>query len=330
MQAWQDFIATQTPSNAPLGPCTIAELSHLGVIRISGADKLEYLQGQVTNDVKKVSASHSQLNSYCSPKGRMFSTFRMLQVGDDLLMLLPAEQLEFTLKRLGMFILRSAVTLADASGEIARIELSGDCAADLLPIAPPESANGVSSHDDYTVVRIPGDRPRFLVLADPESMQALWEEAAQVATPISRETWSLLDIRAGLPTVYEVTREAFVPQMTNLQLVDGVSFTKGCYTGQEVVARMQYLGKLKRRMYRVHCKQEMQAGMELYSASSDSGQGAGRVVDAAPAPQGGYEALVVTPIVCAEANDLQIGNADGPRLRLLDMPYPLENTEKSG
>lgn len=330
MQAWQDFIATQTPSNGPLGPCAITDLSHLGIIRISGADKFEYLQGQVTNDVKKVSESLSQLNSYCSPKGRMFSTFRLVQVGDDLLMLLPAEQVEFTLKRLGMFVLRSDVTLNDASGEIALIELSGDCAADLLPIDPPESDNEVCSHDDYTVVKIAGDRPRFLVISDPESMEALWEEAAQTATPITREAWALLDIRAGLPTVYEATREAFVPQMTNLQLIDGISFTKGCYTGQEVVARMQYLGKLKRRMYRVHCDTELQAGMELFSASSDSGQGAGRVVDAAPAPEGGYEALVVTPINCAEANDLQLGDADGPQLQLLDMPYPLETSEKKG
>jgi folate-binding protein YgfZ len=157
-------------------------------------------------------------------------------------------------------------------------------------------------------------------------MQALWEEARQTATPTSRQAWALLDIRAGIPTVYPETVEAFVPQMANLQLVEGVSFTKGCYTGQEVVARMQYLGKLKRRMYRVRVDtgQPVEPGMELFSASSDSGQGAGRVVDAAASPDGGYEALVVTPISCAEADDLQLGDSGGPALHLLDMPYPFE------
>lgn len=327
MQAWQDFIATQTLSDAPIGDCAVTDLSHLGVIRVSGSNKLEFLQGQVTNDVNKVSESASQINSYCSPKGRMYAIFRIVPFGDDLLLLLPSEQLEFTLKRLGMFILRADVTLSDASGEFACIELSGDCAADLLPIDPPDVDNGVVSHDDYTIVRIAGDRPRFLVLADPESMQALWKEVRQSATPTSRASWALLDIRAGIPTVYQATREAFVPQMTNMQLIDGLSFTKGCYTGQEVVARMQYLGKLKRRMYRVKSEAVLQAGTELFSASSDSGQGAGRVVDAAASPEGGYEALVVTPVSCAEADDLQLGDADGARLQLLDIPYAFETPD---
>jgi len=326
MQAWQDFIATQSLSDAPIGDCAISDLSHLGIIRVSGEDRLDFLQGQLTNDIRKVSDASSQLSSYCSPKGRMLSSFRILADGDELLLILPIERLEATLKRLRMFVLRSKATLDDASAQLARIELSGECAADLLPIDPPANDNGVVSQDRYIVIKIPGDRPRFQVLADAESMQALWEEAAQTATPTARSAWALLDIRAGLPSVYEATSDAFVPQMANLQLVDGVSFTKGCYTGQEVVARMQYLGKLKRRMYRVHVDSEHapRPGQELFSASSESGQGAGRVVDAAPSPDGGYEALVVTPISSAEAGDLQLGDANGPVLQLLSMPYSFE------
>jgi folate-binding protein YgfZ len=157
-------------------------------------------------------------------------------------------------------------------------------------------------------------------------MEALWEEAEQVATPTSRESWALLDIRAGMPTVYESTKEAFVPQMANMQLIDGVSFTKGCYTGQEVVARMQYLGKLKRRMYRakVDTGQAPASGSALFSASDASGQGAGKVVDAAASPEGGFELLVVTPTSCAEADDLRLGDENGPALQILDMPYAFE------
>ena len=329
MQAWLDYLATQTLSEAPIGDCAMTDLSHLGLIRVSGDDKLDFLQGQLTNDINRVSPTASQLSSYCSPKGRMLALFRIVQVGDDLLILLPRELLESTLKRLRMFVLRSKVTLEDASGELARIELSGNCAADLLPIDPPTSDNGCVSQQGYTIVRIAGDRPRFLVLATPEDMQALWEEAGQTASTTARQAWALLDIRAGIPSVYQQNTEAFVPQMANLQLLEGVSFTKGCYTGQEVVARMQYLGKLKRRMYRVKIDtdQPVQPGTELFSASSDSGQGAGRVVDAAASPDGGYEALVVTQISSAEANDLQLGDADGPPLQLLDMPYPFEQAE---
>ena len=330
MQAWQDYMATQTLSRSPIADCAVTDLSHLGVIRVSGTNKREFLQGQLTNDINKISATHSQLSSYCSPKGRMLASFRILQLGEDLLILLPIELLEPTMKRLGMFIMRADVQLSDASEALKCIELSGDCASDLLPIDPPEADNGVVSHDAYTVARIPGDRPRFLVISDCDCMQALWEEAKQVATPTSRRSWALLDIRAGLPTVFESTREAFVPQMTNLQLIDGVSFTKGCYTGQEVVARMQYLGKLKRRMYRARIDTDRlpAPGTALYSASNASGQGSGRVVDSAASPDGGYEALVVTPIDCVDADDLKLSDEKGPALQILPMPYAFEPAEE--
>jgi folate-binding protein YgfZ len=131
--------------------------------------------------------------------------------------------------------------------------------------------------------------------------------------------------------VLEATTEAFVPQMANLQLVDGVSFTKGCYTGQEVVARMQYLGTLKRRMYRVRVDSDSRpaAGTELFSASSASGQGAGRVVDARPSPDGGFEALVVCQIASMEAGDLRLGDAEGPALQAQPLPYAFEATEQA-
>ena len=329
MQAWQDYMANQTLSNAPVSDCAITDLSHLGVIRVSGSNKLEFLQGQLTNDIDKVSETHSQLSSYCSPKGRMLASFRILQLGNDLLLLLPMELLEPTLKRLSMFVLRADVQLKDVSDELKRVEISGGCASDLLPIDPPAADNDAVSHDEYTIVRIPGDRPRYLVISDCDCMEALWEEAKQVATPTSRESWALLDIRAGIPTVYESTKEAFVPQMANLQLIDGVSFTKGCYTGQEVVARMQYLGKLKRRMYRakIDTGQTPTPGTELYSPTDASGQGSGKIVDAALSPDGGYEVLLITPISCAEANDLRLGDESGPAIEILDMPYAFESAD---
>lgn len=332
MRDWQAFVAQQRLDDGPIGECAITDLSHLGLIRVTGEDRLQFLQGQLTNDIHKVDAGRSQLSSYCSPKGRMLASFRIFERGDALYLMLPVERLEPILQRLRMFVLRSRVTLDDASDELARIELSGDCAPDLLPIDPPPEDNGVSTLDGYTVIRVPGDRPRFQVIAEPSRMQALWEEAVENgAHPTSPGAWALLDIRAGIPTVYDATVEAFVPQMANLQAVEGVSFTKGCYTGQEVVARMQYLGKLKRRMYRVRIESDEppRPGQELFAAHTASGQGTGRVVSAAPSPEGGYEALVVVEIASAEKGDIHLGDAQGPELHFLDLPYALGSENPS-
>ena len=255
----------------------------------------------------------------------MLGSFWLFQRGEDLLMQLPLERLEPTLRRLKMFVLRSQVTLNDASDELVRFGLSGDCATSLLDAAPEEPWSTTTA-GDVTVLRLPGDRPRFNLVGPLEAMASLWSRVSERATPTGPDFWALMDIRAGLPTVFDETAEAFVPQMANLQLLDGISFTKGCYTGQEVVARMQYLGKLKRRMYRARITSATrpEPGTELFSPSGESGQGIGRVVDAAPSPEGGFEALVVLQINSAEAGGIRLGGADGPRLVLEPLPYAFE------
>jgi len=325
MQDWQDFLSKRQLSSAPIGDCAISDLSPLGLIRVRGGDARTFLQGQLTNDTTQVDTNQSQLSSYCSPKGRMLASFRILERDGDLLLILPAERLDAILKRLKMFVLMSKVELDDVSGEFALVELSGDCASDLLPIDPPTANDAVTSLDGYSVIRVPGDRPRFQVLGPVDEIEALWDEAEKTATPTAFSSWQLLDIRAGIPSVWENTVEAFVPQMANLQAVKGVSFTKGCYTGQEIVARMQYLGKLKRRMYRgrIDSAEAPSPGDELFSEHSASGQGAGRLVSTAPSPLGGYEVLAVVEISVAEAGGVHLGTPDGPRLEILDLPYTL-------
>lgn len=338
---WQQFLQSQGATlddqghavfeQAPLLPdCALCDLSDQGLIRISGTDAQTFLQGQFTNDVKKVSAGLSQLSSYCSPKGRMMAMFRLFQRGDELFLLLPRERLPAILKRLSMFVMRSQVTLSDASDELCVAGIAGTCCTTALAQAPTANDQSVTL-DGLTIIRVAGDRERFLVIAEPGALQTWWQQATTQATPASTDCWPLLDIRAGMPSVWEATTEAFVPQMANLQLVDGVSFTKGCYTGQEVVARMQYLGTLKRRMYRakVASEQRPARGTELFSASSASGQGAGKVVDARPSPDGGYEVLVVCQIASMEANDLQLGDASGPLLTALPLPYAFETKEST-
>ncbi|MCP5298970.1 MAG: folate-binding protein YgfZ [Chromatiaceae bacterium] len=322
MNSWQETVSSTPPNTGGAPACALCDLSHLGLIRVSGTDSRRFLQGQLTNDVNQVTGELAQLSSHCSPKGRMLGSFWIFQRGDDLYLQLPRERLPAILKRLQMFVLRAAVTLDDVSDALARFGIAGECAESLLPFAP-TAPKATLTRDGITVLRLPGDRPRFEVVGTAAQLTPLWSGAAERAQVAEAGFWSLLDIRAGVPTVLDDTAEAFVPQMTNLQLIGGISFTKGCYTGQEVVARMQYLGKLKRRMYRARIGgDEFPApGTELYSASSESGQGAGRVVDAAISPDGGYEALVVLQISSAEAGDVHVRDAAGPSVQLLGLPY---------
>lgn len=322
MNSWQETVSSTPKATVSDPECALCDLSHLGLIRASGNEVRSFLQGQLTNDVNLVTETLAQLSSYCSPKGRMLGSFWIMQRGDDLLLQMPRERLPAVLKRLQMFVLRAKVTLEDASDTLVRFGIAGTCAEASLPFAPAE-AKATLTHDGITVLRLPGDRPRFEVIAPAAAAQAVWSKCAKDAMRVEPNFWALLDIRAGIPTVFEDTVEAFVPQMANLQLIGGVSFTKGCYTGQEVVARMQYLGKLKRRMYRarIDSAERPLPGTELYSASSESGQGAGRVVDSATAPDGGYEALVVLQISSAEADDVRLVDASGPVVELLDLPY---------
>lgn len=324
MQKWNDFISANTSLSEEATPaCALVDLSDLGLIKVSGEDKETFLQGQLTNDVTKVSGTHSQMSSYCSPKGRMLANFRLFMRGDDIYIIIPQEKLEAILKRLRMFVLMSKVVLDDVSEELVCVGVVGDCTSVKLPT----ESDDVATEAGITSIRLAGDSPRALLVGDFESMSELWQSSG--AAIKERSYWSLQDIRAGLPTVYEQTTEAFIPQMTNMQLINGVSFKKGCYTGQEVVARMQYLGKLKRRMFRVSIDTDTmpEPGTELFSASSASGQGAGKIVEASPSPDGGFEALAVAQISSAEADDLTLGSAEGPKLNLLDLPYSFEEQE---
>ncbi|MEA3275890.1 MAG: folate-binding protein YgfZ [Pseudomonadota bacterium] len=313
------------PDAPSVADCALTDLSPLGLIAITGPEAADFLQGQLTNDVRELSPSHTQLSAHCSPKGRMLSSFRVMRIDDGFYLQLPRTRVEATIQRLRMFLLRAKVAIEDAGDRLIAIGLSGDCALALLASrfeALPEQDNGMARSGNLALIRIPGPVPRFQVLGPVEAMESLWDELAAQATPVNADCWSLLDIRAGIPTVYPETSDAFVPQMANLQLIDGVSFTKGCYTGQEVVARMQYLGKLKRRMYlaEVSTDSAPKPGDELHSPSSSSEQASGRVVDARPSGNGRYALLAVVEIEAAENNEVRLG-PDGPLLSFKEPPY---------
>ncbi len=303
----------------------LADLSDLALIRARGDDALNFLNGQLSNDIKALDPAHSQLASWCSPKGRMLVIFRVFRRGSDYLLQLPAVLQENILKRLRMFVLRAKATLESMEAELVSIGLSGPDAEIILREATgfaPGGENHCETRDEMSIMSLPGPHPRFQIVAPASVAINLWEGLKAKATPVGPPIWAWLDIMAGIPTVLPETSEAFVPQMANLELVGGVHFKKGCYPGQEIVARMQYLGKLKQRMYRAHATDVAHAGDAIY-APDFPGQSAGTVVDAQTAPDGGQDLLIVAQITSAANGELHLRSENGPQLVLQSLPYPL-------
>ncbi|MFN2308821.1 MAG: folate-binding protein YgfZ [Gammaproteobacteria bacterium] len=304
-----------------------ADLSHCGLLAVRGQDAEAFLQGQLTNDVVHLDAAHSQLNGYCSPKGRLLATFRVWRDADGFLLSLPREMVEPLTQRLQMFIMRSAVTLENIGDCTGHIGVSGPQAGDELGgcvARLPSEVDGVLHSEGLSVLRIAGVQPRYEIYGPQAALMKLWDVLNVRAAPVGAPAWGLMDIMAGLPVILPATADAFVPQMVNYQAIGGVSFKKGCYPGQEVVARMQYLGKLKRQMYlaRVNTEVAPQPGDEVFSPE-DPLQNAGKIVTAQPHPDGGYAVLAVVQISSREVGGVHLGGLNGPRLEFLDLPYPL-------
>ncbi len=310
----------------------ICDLSHMGLISADGEEAADFLQGQLTNDIHKVDLQHSQLSAYCTHKGRMLANFRIFKRNESFYLRLPHALLEPTLKRLSMFVLMAKVSLKDSSNALVGIGFSGPNAdkelAQHFSELPTEVDDAVQA-DGYTIIKVAGTVPRYEIYGDLDAMKTLWQQLDVDASAVGSDAWESLDILAGIPTIMPETSEAFVPQMTNMQLINGVNFKKGCYTGQEVVARMQYLGKLKRRMFQVHIDSDevVRPGDKLFREGSSSGQGTGQIVNAQINPDGGYNALAVIDISDAESGELTLHDANGPDVKLGSLPYNIEAAE---
>lgn len=293
-------------------------LPGIGIIEATGAEAGAFLQGQLSNDILALDAGASQLAAYCNPKGRMLALFRVIRRQDGYLLLLPRALLANVLKRLRMYVLRAKVTLADVSDRWAALGVSGEQAAALLAaqgLELPDAPDAGRWQDDAGIWRLRGERPRALVLAPAERMAQLWTALASLPR-VGEPVWRLLDIRAGVPEILPGAQESIIPQMANLDLIGGISFTKGCYPGQEIVARMHYLGNLKRRTYRLLIDGDAPApGAEVRDAN---GALAGEVVMAAPGPDGRSEALAVLQMNRAGTTGLQV---DGRSVQAQPVPY---------
>jgi folate-binding protein YgfZ len=289
----------------------ISPLAHLGLIEFSGDDTRSFLHNQLTTDINHLEPGAAQHSAWCTAKGRMLASFLLYRTDSGVRALLSADLLAATQKRLQMFVMRSKVTIADLTSSHAAIGVAGPNAAAALthaglpdPTHPLEAA----AFADGVVIRL--DATRYTIVVASAAAAALWSRLAEKARAAGTPAWHWLDIQAGLPLITDATREAFIPQMTNFDKIGGVSFHKGCYPGQEIVARTQYLGKVKRHLYRIHAADVIAVGAAIFAPENPE-HPCGMVANAAPAPAGGYDALAVVQENFVAANDLVLGAPDG-------------------
>jgi tRNA-modifying protein YgfZ len=294
-----------------------AELQHLGIVSCTGDDARGFLHDQLTSDIKSLSAHEARRAGWCSAKGRLLATLLVVPVAAGFLLALPRDIAPAVAKRLSMFILRSKVRLADDSAAWALFGVWGEGAADglgAIGFAVPDGEMQVANSAAGAVAQVATGR--YLAIAPAAQRDRLSGLAGA-----DEGAWALEEIRAGLPQVVQATQEQFVPQMINFERLGGVDFNKGCYPGQEIVARTQYRGTLKRRMVRARVAAGAAAGDELFAADLP-GQASGVVANAAALPEGGSEVLAVVQIGSVDGGQpFRLRAADGPPLELLPLPY---------
>ncbi|MEK6594589.1 MAG: folate-binding protein [Pseudomonadota bacterium] len=298
-------------------------IRNAGLLVFSGDDAQSFLHAQLTSDVAGLALSKSQYSGYCTPKGRLLASFLLWRNESGYVLQLPAVLREPIQKRMSMYVLRSKVKVADASNEYARMGISGDGAAQALNgIAGnvPKMVHDVVHSGGMTMLKLPADRYEIVVLRTHEDRVRAALAAHAEAADAGR--WDWLDIRAGIATILPATQEEFVPQMVNFDAIGAVSFNKGCYPGQEIVARMHFLGKLKQRMVLAHIANDVapRPGDKLYSADFGD-QASGMIANAAPATAGGHDVLAVIQTTSMNAQPVHLNSPDGPPLELLPLPY---------
>ena len=300
------------------------ELPDFGLIGYTGDEAGTFLHNQLTCDVAALDVNRSVYGAYCTPKGRILATFLLWRTAEGYTMQLPSSLRESIQKRLAMYVLRSKVKVVDTGPLWTIAGLSGtDAAAHVQRVlgAVPPQEHQLMVAASATVIRLPGDR--FQVVLSRDSDPALAERLKDGADIASPDHWRWLDIRAGVPVITPAVQEQFVPQMVNMDLIGGLSFSKGCYPGQEIVARTHFLGRLKQRMYLAHLAAgDPRPGDKLYSAVLGA-QASGMVVNAAPAPGGGFDALAAMQIASAQSGAIHWQTPDGPELKLLPPPYEI-------
>ncbi len=350
---WKDFLTEQITQNEQSAADSaqqnaqaeqadiICDLSHYGLIVIAGPDAAAFMQGQFTNDVQQVNEQQAQLSALCNNKGRMIANFTLFQYQQNYFLSVHQSLLETTIERLQTYILSAQVAVQDVSEQLVAVGIAGKEVCnrlhEVLPLAGGQAliqqAGTVIADDNYIMIKTADKLPRYQIFANVEKARELWLKLCNTAEVVHGQSWEYLNIQCGIPVINAHTSEQLIPQMANMEILDGVNFKKGCYTGQEIVARMHYLGKLKKRMYRVHIDtpqaiaaspdSQPRSGDKVFAKNATAGQNTGMLIDAQAAPGGGYSALAVLQIADAES-ELSLHDINGPAITLESLPYSFD------
>lgn len=309
----------------------LCDLSQYSTVVIAGDDAASFIQGQFTNDINNVDDSRSQISGFCNKKGRMIANFRLFKSRLNYFLSIKNNLVDLSIQHLQIYVLRAHVAIQDISEQLIHIGLSGENATKLLsPFIESinESNDDVSQNDNYIAIRVASAPPRYEIFCSLEHAKTLWGSLSEKIDIVDSSSWDYLNIQSGIPYIDSHTSGEFVPQMANMELINGVSFTKGCFTGQEIVARMHYLGKLKKRCFKVHIATDDKPknGDKLFTENARTGQNTGAIISSEKNPESGYDALAVIQVSEA-TSELFLNNADGPNVTVKELPYTFESAE---
>jgi folate-binding protein YgfZ len=309
----------------------VCNLSHLGLLEVSGPDALTFLQGQVTNDVKLLTMSNNaHLSGYCNPKGRLLALFLAFYHQDHFHLQFSRELLEPIMKRLKMYVMRSKVEIKDVSESIVKFGVNGPNATSILAshfTDIPSQDYEFTNLENGVILKLPatGNDARFEVFTSVEHATGIFNMLKERCQLVEKPYWDWLEIQAGMPEIVAATQEQFVPQMLNLDILNGINFKKGCYTGQEIVARTHYLGSVKRRTYlaEIVTKETPKAGDKVVDGTQNE---VGQIVRVAANKTNGFDALIETRIDAALAGNISWNSgAIKIAIKFKDLPYSLES-----
>jgi len=322
---WLNFLSDETQNASPFNTESsfLCPTEHLGLIEVKGEDSLSFLQNQFSNDIALIEDGTCQLNSYSNHKGRMYSIFYVIKHEDGYLLIAPKSQIAFLLQRLQMFVIMAKVTLTDVSENWAKL---GVQSAEYSHQAFDNNAQVNSDNDSIHIRLNPNNEDRVLILCSFARANDLWSELKNQLQVVTSNTWQLAEINEGIPSLTPETSEAFVLQMSNLHLLEGVNFKKGCFPGQEIVARTRYLGKAKRRMYLASVESNKQPlpTEELCTIDSEVSDGTGKVVLSAQADDNHFDFLFVGNIKKTENDTLKLLNDSDAKVLIKKLPYSFE------
>lgn len=295
----------------------ITDLSRLDVLEIKGSDAVDFLHGQFSSDVAALASNQLQLSSWCNIKGRVIASFLLYRSQDSFFLLLEREMTGPVQKRLQMFVMRADVSIHNRSDELARIGIRGEAVHDSLQQFVETNARDMA----LTILPMQDTMPRSIVLEPLAHAPACWQQIAVPAVALGSSLWSLYDIMAGVAWVGLAGTEEFLPQSLNLDLTGGLSFNKGCYAGQEIIARMHFRGKLKQRLFlaSVALKRPAEIKTKLYTVAAN--RHTGMVVNAAMQTDDRCLLLVMLELEYHGQADVHLGADDGPALTFLPLPY---------